>query len=66
MPVPDYNDLLDTYEAEQEKALARCPICAYCKEAIQGDYLYEIDGELYHEGCVKILYRHSTENYERE
>ena len=65
MNVPDYNDLLNAYEAEQEKRLARCPICAYCKEPIQDEFLYDIDGELYHEECVKDLWMHSTENYKR-
>lgn len=65
MKVPDYNDLLDAYEAEREKRLARCPICASCGEPIQDEYLYDIDDNLYHEECVKELYRQSTENYER-
>ena len=65
MRVPDYNDLHRSYEAEQEKSLARCPICSYCSEPIQDDYLFDIDGELYCEECMKDLFRHSTENYER-
>lgn len=65
MRVPDYNDLLDTYQAEQDAQLKRRPICSYCNEPIQDDYLFDIDGELYCEECMKDLFRHSTENYER-
>lgn len=65
MPVPDYNDLHRSYEAQQEKALARLPICTYCEQPIQDDYLFDIDGELYCEECAKDLFRRSTENYER-
>lgn len=65
MRVPDYSDLLNTYEAQQEKALARRPICTYCEQHIQDDYLFDIDGKLYCEECARDLFRHSTENYER-
>ena len=65
MRVPDYNDLLDTYQAEQDAQLKRRPRCSYCNEPIQDDYLFDIDGELYCEECMKDLFRHSTENYER-
>ena len=65
MPMPDYNYLLEIHEAEQEAQLEKCPTCAYCNEPIQDDYLFDIDGELYCEECMKDLYRHSTENYER-
>lgn len=66
MPVPDYNDLYRAYEREQEKALERLPKCAYCKQPIQDDYLFDVDGVLYHEECANDLYKRSRENYERE
>lgn len=65
MRVPDYNDLLDAYQAEQDAQLKRRPICAHCNEPIQDDYLFDIDGKLYCEECMKDLYRHSAENYKR-
>lgn len=65
MYVPDNYDAFERHEADQEAQLERCPKCAYCGEPIQEDYLFDIDGELYHEDCAKELFRKDTENYER-
>jgi formylmethanofuran dehydrogenase subunit E len=65
MRIPDYNDLHDKYQAEQEALLAKLPICECCREPIQDDYLFDVDGELYCEECMKDLYRRLTENYEK-
>ena len=65
MNVPDNYDAYMLHEAEQEAKLAKLPICEYCKEPIQDDYLYEIGGTIYCEECMKDSFRHSTEDYER-
>lgn len=64
MRVPDYNDLLDAYQAEQDAQLKRRPKCSFCGEPIQDDYLFDIDEELYCEECMKALFRRDAENYE--
>ena len=65
MCLPDYDDLFDRHDAEQEAWLDRRPKCEECGEPIQDEYLFEIDGNLYCESCVKVLFRKETEDYER-
>ena len=65
MYVPDNYDAYERYEAEQEMRLSRCPICAYCEEPIQEEYLFKVDGNLDHESCAEELFREKTEFYER-
>ena len=40
------------HEAEMEKKLMKMPICACCKEHIQGEYRYRIGDKLYCQDCV--------------
>ena len=42
--IPDYNDLHDEYEAEQERKLNKLPKCDCCGQPITDDYFYNIDG----------------------
>ena len=65
MCLPDYDDLFDRHDAEQEDWLDRRPKCEECGHPIQDEYLFEIDGNLYCESCVKVLFRKETEDYER-
>ena len=65
MRVPDINDELRMYEAEQEASLESLPKCVNCGEPIQDDYLYDIDGDIYCEDCMKDEFRACTENYIR-
>lgn len=58
-PVADFH----RYDAERETELAKLPKCDKCKKRIQDEYLYEIEGQLLCEGCMKDLYRHDTEEY---
>ena len=66
MNCPDYNDLLDIHEAEQERAeamwLKRLPRCSGCIKKIKDEHCYEIDGELYCEECIES-FKVRTENY---
>ena len=65
MYVPDNYDAYERHEAEQEAWLKKRPICEKCGEPIQDDYLFDVDGDLYCEDCMKDLYRKDAENYER-
>jgi formylmethanofuran dehydrogenase subunit E len=58
-PIADF----DRYEADRERALSKLPHCCNCGEAIQDEYLYDIDGNLFCEDCLKSNYRKPTENY---
>lgn len=60
--IPDYNDLLNDYEAEQEKELSKLPECSNCGEKIQTEKCYEINDELICLDCIKEFERW-TENY---
>jgi formylmethanofuran dehydrogenase subunit E len=47
-PVKDY----ERYDNHMTERLLRLPVCSECKERIQTEYLYEIDGELICEDCM--------------
>lgn len=61
--IPDYNDLFDQHEREQENELEKYPKCDHCGERITDDYFYNIDGTYFHEECLKEEYRKSTSDY---
>lgn len=58
----DNYDLFEMHDAEQERWLAKLPVCVECGEPIQDDYLYEINGEYVCEDCLKELYRKSVDS----
>ena len=53
----------DRYDAEQESELEKMPVCSYCCQPIQDDYLYEINDELICEECINDNFRKSVEDY---
>lgn len=59
--LPDYNDLFDRYEAEQQRELKRLPVCCCCDEPIQQDSAICINGEWLCDSCLDILYRSSID-----
>lgn len=63
MYIPDYNDLHDEYEAEQERKLDKFPKCDCCGEPITDDYYYNIDGTYFCEDCLNSEYRKNTDDY---
>ena len=65
MNVPDNYDAFVQHQAEQDAWLDKCPICEHCDKPIQDDYLYDVDGNIYCEKCMKELFRKDTEDYER-
>lgn len=58
-PIADF----DRYEAEREAQLDRLPKCDICGEPIQDDYLYDINGDIFCEECLKGKFRKSVEDY---
>lgn len=61
----DNYDLWVEHDAEQERQLDKLPLCAWCKERIQGEYLYNINGELVCEYCIEEC-REDADRYIRE
>lgn len=51
------------YDYEQGVAEEKYPTCDICGEHILDDYLYDIDGDLVCEECLKEHYRKSTDDY---
>ena len=65
MHCPDNYDAYERYADQQESALDKLPMCEYCDFHIQDDYLWDIDGTLYHEKCAEKLFRKDAEYYEQ-
>ena len=63
MNIPDNYDLWKQHDREQEQLLERLPVCRKCKERIQDDEYYYIDGVILCEDCMKDKYRRRTEDY---
>ena len=65
MCVPENYDFFIEHDARQTALLERCPKCEHCGEPIQDDYLYDVDGVVLCEECMKDLFRKDREDYER-
>ena len=63
MYIPDNYDLYRKHEAEQMAEIERFPLCSYCGATILDDYLYDFDGEIMCETCLKTHYRKWTVDY---
>lgn len=63
--VPDNYDAFLAHQAKQDAWLRKRPICEECDKPIQDDYLYDVDGMVLCEKCMKEQYRKDTEDYER-
>ena len=61
--LPEPYHFWDAHCAEQERELKRRPICTYCEEPIQGDYLIEFNGKLICEHCFDAWHRKPIEDY---
>ena len=61
--------MIDNYKAwehaerERERRLLSFPICERCRERIQDEDYYDVDGEILCEECMKRKYRRKTEDY---
>lgn len=61
-PIADF----DRYDAERQREEDRLPVCEICGEPIQDDYLYDLEGTLVCEECLKSEYRKPVEDYMEE
>lgn len=62
MCIPDNYDKWAEHDAELEAELKMRPKCDKCREHMQDDYCYDIEGEYICEGCLKKHYRVAVEN----
>ena len=53
----------DRWDAEQEAALEKLPKCVKCKEPIQDDHYFDVNGELYCEEHMIEKFRKDIEDY---
>ena len=58
-PIADFN----RYDEEQQNYLDKLPKCDCCGEHITDEYLYDIDGTLFCEECLKDEFRKNTDDY---
>jgi ribosomal protein L34E len=49
------------HDMEQEKMLARLPVCERCKKPIQDDEYFDIYGEVLCEKCVRAKFAFQIE-----
>ncbi len=53
----------ERYDAEQERELEKLPVCEYCGETIQDDYLYDVGGDIFCEDCLNEHFRKSVDSF---
>ncbi len=63
MKLPDYNELLDIHEAEQQQELEKLPECACCGEHIQQDFAIVFGFNWFCDSCIKDYYTKDVESY---
>lgn len=56
----DNYDLWCDHDYEERMELEKLPVCDYCREHIQDDHFYKIEGMILCEECLNDNYRHST------
>lgn len=61
--IPDYTEQFNRYEAEREAAISHYPKCDYCGERILDEFLFDLEGDIVCEGCMKEHFRKHTEDY---
>lgn len=61
---PDNYSAYQAHEAEQERQLARLPVCDNCGDPIQGDCYYLIDDNIYCPECLDKLFRKWVDDYD--
>ena len=59
--LPDYNDLYERYDAEQERKLAKLPYCDICGERIQTEHYFDFDGKFICEDCMEDAKRYTDD-----
>ena len=61
--IPDYDELHEAFEDEQEENANKFPKCDCCGESIVEEHFYNIDGTFICENCMRDEYRVKTEDY---
>ena len=51
--IPDYADLYEDYEAEQERSLRKYPKCDCCDKRILTERFYNFEGTYICEECIE-------------
>lgn len=62
--LPDNYDLWSLHDAEQQKQLAKLPVCCMCGEPIQDEYYYLINDDILCQECLENNFRKETDEYE--
>lgn len=57
MNCPDNYSQWERHEAEQERWLAKLPVCDICDEPIQDDHYYLINGDNICPNCMETHFR---------
>ena len=65
MNIPDNYDIWEAHDIENERKKARLPVCdnRKCRRQIDGDYYWEIEGDILCEKCAILLYRKNVEDF---
>lgn len=61
----DNYSLWERHDREREALLERLPVCDYCHDPIQDEYLYVINGDFICETCLERLFRKETADFTR-
>lgn len=51
--IPDNYDLWEQHEQDREAEAEKCPECEYCGKKIFDAFAFHIDGEWWHESCLR-------------
>lgn len=63
MGVPDNYDMFSSHQAEMDSKEEKLPICDYCGKRINDDYVYDIDGDIVCEDCLRKHHRKPIEDF---
>lgn len=59
----DNYELWKKHDERQTESIERLPMCSECKEKIQDEVCFEIDGELICESCMMENHRRYTDEF---
>ena len=57
MNIPDNFSQWEAHERQQESLLDKLPKCDRCRRPIQGEYKFDIYGDIYCEECAHKMFR---------
>lgn len=63
MRLEDNYSRWESYDNEREAQLHKQPVCTYCGEAVQDDFLYLINDEIMCITCLNDHFRKDTDDY---